>query len=62
MLPSFGVRSVDVHREEFCVNNFYEMTDFIRDELQGIIFPQFQDLFLEQRKIVFYDYYTSIQL
>ncbi|XP_021344442.1 UPF0764 protein C16orf89 homolog, partial [Mizuhopecten yessoensis] len=49
MLTEKGLRSLEDYREEFCANNFYEMTDFINIHLHGIISPKFQDLFLEQR-------------
>ncbi|XP_060077665.1 uncharacterized protein LOC132557185 [Ylistrum balloti] len=46
MLTEKGQRSLEDYREEFCANNFYEMTDL---HLHGIITPKYQDLFLEQQ-------------
>ncbi|XP_033733441.1 uncharacterized protein LOC117322612 [Pecten maximus] len=49
LLMEKGLRSLEDYREEFCANNFYEMTDFINLHLHGIITPKYQDLFLEQQ-------------
>ncbi|XP_069116087.1 uncharacterized protein [Argopecten irradians] len=49
LLLKKGLRSLEDYREEFCANNFYEMTDFINLYLHGNILPKYQDLFLEQQ-------------
>ena len=40
-------------QEEFCSNNYYEMLAVVHVFMLGRVHGNYQDMFLEQRKLVF---------
>ena len=48
-----GFTSIDNMQEEFCSNNYYEMLAVVHVFMLGRVHGNYQDMFLEQRKLAF---------